>query len=148
LPITRGAIVAIRAITPVSEPGGELMGFADQFSCGKVIQSEIFTPIGSFTGTEALYHGESGQFSWGEAHTMHDFTERGLAPRTTAQLSFGPYVLRATRRTDGLTIAHLPGAVPNSADIAVSAMARLNSNISGICIITQFGSEWNPPGSS
>ena len=79
---------------------------------------------------------------------MHDFTERGLAPRTTSQVSFAPYVLRATRKTDGLTLAHMPSAIPNSADFAVSAMARLNSNISGVCIIVQFGSEWNPPGSS
>lgn len=147
-PISRGALVAIRAITPATPLTGELMGFADNFSAGKVVQSEVYTPIGSFIPTEALFHGESGQWSWSEAHTMHDFVERGLLPRSTAHESFVPYSLRITRRTDGLTIAHIVDGVPNSGDFAVGAMARLNSNISGVCRIVKFGSEFNPPGSA
>lgn len=147
-PITRGALVAIRAITDLTPISGELMGFADNFSAGKVMQTEIFTPIGSFIGIETLFHGESGQFSWGEAHTMHDFAERGLVPRSTAHESFAPYTLRIVRRTDGKKIAHLIDGMPNSADVAVGAMARLNTNISGICRLMKMGSEFNAPGSS
>ena len=147
MPITRAAVVAIRAITPGGPATGDLIGFAEQFSCSKVIQSEVFTPIGSFRPVESLYHGESGQFSWGEAHQMRDFTERRLVANTTAFESFAPYALRVLRRTDNLVIADLIGALPNSADIAVSSMARLNSNISGICQLTVHGSQMNPPGS-
>lgn len=148
MPITRGAVVAIRVITPRSTPlSGELMGFTDQFSCSKVISAEVFTPIGSFRGVESLYHGETGQFSWGEAHTMHDFTARGLTADTQAFESFIAYTIRVLRRDNGEVVAHLVGGVPNSADVAVSAMARLNSNISGVCQVVRHGSEFNPPGS-
>lgn len=146
MPISRGALVVVRAITPLTPVTGELMGFAENFTAGKVMNAEIFVPIGSFFGVESLYHGETGQWSWGEAHTMHDFEERGLVPRKVAEESFVAYALRVLRRTDGAKIAHLLGAVPNSADIAVTAMARLNSNISGVCQIVQLGSSFNAPG--
>jgi hypothetical protein len=147
MPITRGAVIAIRAITPLSSTAGELMGFAESFNCSRVIQAEIFTPIGSFFGIESLVHGESGTYSWGEAHTMRDYTERGLAPKSSAYESFIDYALRVLRRTDNLVIAHLIGAVPTSAEVAVASLSRLNSNISGVCKLLKLGSEFNPPGS-
>lgn len=146
--INRGALVAIRAITQLTPITGELMGFVDSFTCAKAMNAEVYASIGNFHGIASLYHGETGTFSWGEAHTAHDFTERGLVPNSSAEQSFTGYNLSVVRKSDGAKIALLLGAVPTSADISIASMSRLSSNISGVCQLVRFGSEVNPPATS
>ncbi len=141
--IVRASTSLLRVITKATGPDGVLLGYCDNFRCGKTMRTEMPTAVGSFIPVEALLHGEEGHFSWGQSFTFgqQELSALGVVPKKSDMATFTPFVMRAHDDATGKVIAHILDGIPGSADLTINAQSKIAANVSGSCRLVQFASE-------